>query len=352
MSNIIKLLVIGIILLAIAFVLLIPSTIFAQEGSRNMMEEYCLKNLQDDPQCANYTPKKIEQNKIEQNKTTNPIDDIIQFILQIFQGFNPEETMKDVTKVIPFDSIGNTFENTIDDISNSIPIDMGSISGNSKAKLEDCSKYKKGIRDGTDMEEAFVALQKTKECEAYNINTVKQVSSQGTVLTQNTNGIFLKHEYCHKVQTTKCQPNERQEITTDYRWVSSPDYSLEARNISKISLGHIGVIEKDNYNLIILDIRIEPFPTGNGAQAWPTSANISYHIFQMGLKNENGRIYTHSPVPCNTSFGPYISIPNSGATITHCYQVEKNLDKFDVIYDGLSKNSKAKQNFVGTFLLN
>ena len=84
-----------------AFVLLTPTTVFAQEGSRNMMEEYCLKNLQVDPPCANYTLKKIEQNKIEQNKTTNPIDEIIKFIFQIFQGFNPEETMKDVTKEIP-----------------------------------------------------------------------------------------------------------------------------------------------------------------------------------------------------------------------------------------------------------
>ncbi len=93
-----------VIIIAIAFVLLIPIPIFAQEGSRNMMEEYCLKNLQDDPQCENFVSKKIEQNKasnpidVEQNKTSNPIDDIVQFILQIFRDIMPEETMKDVSK--------------------------------------------------------------------------------------------------------------------------------------------------------------------------------------------------------------------------------------------------------------
>ena len=55
-----------VIIIAIAFVLLIPTSVFAQEGARNMMEEYCLKNFQDDPQCENYTPKKIEENKSEQ----------------------------------------------------------------------------------------------------------------------------------------------------------------------------------------------------------------------------------------------------------------------------------------------
>ncbi|MBL7002126.1 MAG: CAP domain-containing protein [Nitrosopumilus sp.] len=94
-----------IIFIVITFVLLVPTAVFAQEGSRNMMEEYCLKNLQDDPQCENFIPKKIEQNKIEQNKieppkASNPFEDFIQFIFQIFQGINPEETMNDVSETI------------------------------------------------------------------------------------------------------------------------------------------------------------------------------------------------------------------------------------------------------------
>lgn len=94
-----------VIIIVITFVLLVPTAVFAQEGSRNMMEEYCLKNLQDDPQCENFIPKKIEQNKIEQNKieppkASNPFEEFIQFIFQIFQGINPEETMNDVSETI------------------------------------------------------------------------------------------------------------------------------------------------------------------------------------------------------------------------------------------------------------
>lgn len=89
--------------------------VFAQEGSRNMMEEYCSKNFQDDPQCENYTLKTNEGSnekstplEIKENKSSNPIEDFIQFILEMFQGINPKETvnnvsetMKDVTKEIP-----------------------------------------------------------------------------------------------------------------------------------------------------------------------------------------------------------------------------------------------------------
>ena len=104
-----------VVIIALAFVLLVPSMVFAQEGSRNMMEEYCSKNFQDDPQCENYTLKTNEGSnekstplEIKENKSSNPIEDFIQFILEMFQGINPKETvnnvsetMKDVTKEIP-----------------------------------------------------------------------------------------------------------------------------------------------------------------------------------------------------------------------------------------------------------
>lgn len=217
-------------IIAIAFVLFIPVTGFAQEDSRNMMEEYCLKNLQDDPQCENYTPKLSEENKvnydptkIKENKSSNPIEEFIQFFIQIFQGINPEETVKDVTKELSLDSVQNTVESTIDDISDSIPIDMSSISGNSEAKLEDCSKYKREIRDGTDMEEAFIALEKTKACEQRNNQIVMQQDLEDTAKLENvslqpvpnkiqlshaegkftpSNLIFVEHPKFHEIKFT------------------------------------------------------------------------------------------------------------------------------------------------------
>jgi hypothetical protein len=130
----------SIIIIAITFVLLIPTSVFAQEGSRNMMEEYCLKNSQDDPQCENYVPKKMEQTKIEPPKANNPFEELIQFILQIFQSINPGETVKGATKELSLDSVQNTLENTVDGISNSIPIKLDAKSGNVETKSTNTSE--------------------------------------------------------------------------------------------------------------------------------------------------------------------------------------------------------------------
>ena len=44
-----------VMIIAIVFVLFIPTTIFTQEGSRNIMEEYCQANWEDDLSgCADY----------------------------------------------------------------------------------------------------------------------------------------------------------------------------------------------------------------------------------------------------------------------------------------------------------
>ena len=188
-----------VIIIAIAFVLLIPTSVFAQEGARNMMEEYCLKNFQDDPQCENYTPKKIEENKSEQPKASNPFEEFIQFVLQIFQGINPEETVKDVTKELSLDSVQNTLESTVDDISDSIPIDIDTMSGNSETKLEDCSKYKNEVKYSTDVDKVFTAVQKTKACEQRNEKIELQQALENTKKLGNIslqpvpNNIKLSH---------------------------------------------------------------------------------------------------------------------------------------------------------------
>lgn len=64
------------------------SAVNAQQGSRDLNAEYCLNNWQQDQiQCANYVPKKIEQ-----NKTSNILDEFIQIILQIFHNVMPEKS--------------------------------------------------------------------------------------------------------------------------------------------------------------------------------------------------------------------------------------------------------------------
>jgi hypothetical protein len=53
-----------VIIIAIAFVLLIPLSVFAQTGSRDIMEEYCVTNWNRDPvQCADFVPEDYDENK-------------------------------------------------------------------------------------------------------------------------------------------------------------------------------------------------------------------------------------------------------------------------------------------------
>ena len=66
----------------------------------------------------------------------------------------------------------------------------------------------------------------------------------------------------------------------------------------------------------------------------------------MGLKNEHGTKYVYLPATCKTP-KPWMSLPNTGATIAHCYRVEKNIDKFDVIYEKLDEHRKLKQTVIG-----
>jgi hypothetical protein len=322
-----------ILIIAIVVVLLIPLTSFAQESQSCPPGSYHGLDNSGNDACRD-----IETNKVVKTLTKyptsssssdeNPLSMLFKFIENLFKGLPVDVIEKSV----------DVIEKSVESVSDSIPIDLESLSGNSEGGLEDCSKYKNSIRDGTDMEEAFRALQKTKQCESNNMSAVKQGSSQGTILTQHTDGIFLKHEYCHKSQTSKCQSSKP---------FKSHEYSFEGKSLSKFSLGHIGVVEKDNSKIIILDIRIEPFSTNNKSESW----GGMYVPSSMGLKNEHGTKYVYLPATCKTP-KPWMSLPNTGATIAHCYRVEKNIDKFDVIYEKLDEHRKLKQTVIGTFLLN
>ena len=250
-----------VIIIAIVFVFLfVPISILAQESLNCPPGAYHgLDN------SGNDTCRDIETNKIVKTLTgsstssssdENPLSMLFKFIENLFKGLPVDVIEKSV----------DVIEKSVESVSDSIPIDLESLSGNSEGGLEDCSKYKNSIRDGTDMEEAFRALQKTKQCESNNMSAVKQGSSQGTILTQHTDGIFLKHEYCHKSQTSKCQSSKP---------FKSHEYSFEGKSLSKFSLGHIGVVEKDNSKIIILDIRIEPFSTNNKSESW---GECTYHL--------------------------------------------------------------------------
>lgn len=263
------------------------------------MEEYCLKNLQDDPQCKNYISKKVEPNKIdpvktEENKTSNPIEQFIKFILQIFQGINPEETVKDVSKELALDSVQNTLENTIDDISESIPIDMSSISGNSEAKLEDCSKYKREIRDGTDMEEVYVAVQKTDACEQRN----KQITiKQGTVTSQSGN---------YPSVTLKMDNKPSGGATADFK------------------INTVRVVDSDYYKIININMLMTMHMKLQDVVFFSPTA-------MWVLKSPSGEIYPEQCHGRQFDGSMITGKENPNRTWDMCFHVEKELNKFDLL---------------------
>ncbi len=301
----------SVVILTLAFVLLVPITVFAQEGSRNMMEEYCLKNSQDDPQCENYTPKKMEQNKVEPPKASNPFDALIQFIIQIFQGINPEETVKDVTKELSLDSVQNTVENTIDDISDSIPTDMGLISGNSEAKLEDCSRYKNEVKHSTDVDKIFAAVQKTDACEQRN----KQIEiKQGTVTTQSGN---------YPTVTVKMDNKPSGGATADFK------------------INAVRVVDSDYYKIININMQMT------------THMKLQDQIYfsptaMWNLKSTSGEIYPEQCHGRQSDIQIITGKQNPNITWDVCYHVEKEIDKFDLIWSGAPKQQSPK---IGTIIL-
>ena len=288
-----------VVIITIAFVLLIPTTVFAQEGSRDMMEEYCLKNLQDDPQCENYVAKKTENKvnydpaKIEENKTSNPIEEFIQFIIQIFQGINPEETVKDVSKELSLDSVQNTVESTIGDISDSIPTDKKTISGNSKTKLEDCSKYKNAIRDGTDMDEAYQAMQKTNACEQRN----KQITiKQGT-----------------------------QSLQTNYPTVTMKmDNKPSAGATADFKINTVRVVDSDYYKIININMLMTIHMKLQDVVFFSPTA-------MWVLKSPSGEIYTEQCHGRQFDGSMITGEQNPNKTWDMCFHVEKELNKFDLL---------------------
>jgi len=283
-----------VIIITIAFVLLIPSAVFAQEGSRNMMEEYCLKNFKDDPQCENYTPKKIEQSKTEPPKASNPFEEFIQFIIQIFQGINPEETVKDVTKELSLDSVQNTLESTVDDISDSIPIDMEAMSGNSETKLEDCSKYKNEVKYSTDVDKVFAAVQKTDACEQRN----KQITiKQGTATSQSGN---------YPTVTLKMDNKPSGGATADFK------------------INTVRVVDSANYKIININMLMTMHMKLQDVVFFSPTA-------MWVLKSPSGEIYPEQCHGRQFDGSMITGKQNPNKTWDMCFHVEKELNKFDLL---------------------
>jgi hypothetical protein len=122
-----------IITIIIFVVLLVGSNILisdanAQLGSRDLNAEYCLNNWEKDSlRCADYTPKKIEQ-----NKTGNFLDEIIRTILQMFQGVSEMLTFPTSPSSVPPPS---DISSPLDTNTQVEPVEKINPSGNNCANL-------------------------------------------------------------------------------------------------------------------------------------------------------------------------------------------------------------------------
>ncbi len=198
--------------------------------------------------------------------------------------------MEDLAKIFSFNSI----EKSVESVSDSIPVKLELPSVNSKNTLEDCSKYKNGIRDGTDMEEALVALQKTKACEQRNNQIKMKYALEDTI---KSNNISLQTTP-NKIKLSKA---ERQFTQNDLIF-----------------------IENSRFNEIKFTVTV--------------SLNITYDKITMieGMKmfliDENSKKYTMNMMDCGPPMGWINGKTTDSVTFMTCYDVGKEVQKLDLMY--------------------
>ena len=171
-----------VVIIAIAFVLLLPGTVFAQESRTCPPGSYHGLDNSGNDACRDIETNKIikTQTNIISDTPSNPSDNnpfsiLINFFQNLFKGFSQDSIEKSV----------NSLEKSIESVSDSVPIDLESISGDSEIKLEDCSVYKENrfsdkelmklSKDeaGNTIGDMFVAHAKMKACEQRNKQLIK-----------------------------------------------------------------------------------------------------------------------------------------------------------------------------------
>ncbi len=218
-----------------------------------------------------------------------------------------QNTIDDIYEEIPFES----FEDSFDDISSSIPIKIEPKSETLESKLEDCSKYKNEVKHSTDVDKIFAAVQKTDACEQRN----KQIEiKQGSVTTQSGN---------YPTVTVKMDNKPSGGATADFK------------------INTVRVVDSDYYKIININMQMT------------THMKLQDRIYfsptvMWNLKSPSGEIY---PEQCHgRQYDTQIITGKQNPNITWdiCYHVEKELDKFDLIW-GLAPNQQVPK--IGTIIL-
>ncbi|NDB32089.1 MAG: hypothetical protein EB160_01305, partial [Nitrososphaeria archaeon] len=257
---------------------------------------------------------------------------IVVIAVVLFQNYNVTIGNQKIDATIPvktledkFDEIYNTIpaekiQEAFNDMQEKFPIKIEPKEGNNQAKLMDCTSYKREYlrshenspRTEDDsvamLTDAFNAVQKTKACEKYNKMIEMQQKSQASVTSTPVSNVFL-----HGMMVPA--------------W-TGPDGVLHDKPAitGTFTIEKIIVSEKEHYKTlsVALNIKAENLELDDIVFISPNS---------ITLKNQNGKIYSNQPRECSSPLSYQIygkTGPDLRATV--CYDVEKQFDKFDVLF--------------------
>jgi len=285
----------SIIIFTLTFVLLIPTTIFAQESLDCSSGSYHGLDNNGNDACRDIETNKVVKTLPKSNTSPsssssndNPFAMFFKFIENIFKGFSGDSIEKSVQKV------SNSIEKSVESVSDSIPVNVESLSGKSESGIEDCSKYKEEVKHSSDVDKIFVAVQKTDACEQRN----KQITiKQGT------------------------QPSQ-----TNYPTVTM---TLEGSRTATadIKINTVRVADADYYKIININMQMTMNMKLNDRVYFSPTA-------LWNLKSPDGEIYVEQ---CHGRQADMMTITgkqNPNITWDICYHVEKDLNKFDLLNSG------------------
>ena len=287
-----------VIIIALAFVLLIPLTAFAQESLDCPSGSYHGLDNSGNDACRDIETNKVvktlpKSNNISSSSSSeeNPLsmffNTLMKGLANIFSFGSIEQSVE---------SVSNSIEQSVESVSESIPVNIESLPGNSKSGVEDCSKYKNEVKHSSDVDKIFAAVQKTDACEQRN----KQITiKQGTQPSQTN----------YPTVTLKMDLKPSGGATADFK------------------INTVRIADADYYKIIninmLMTMHIELQDTVFFS---PTAMWV--------LKSSDGEIY---PEQCHgRQFdGQFITgKENPNRSWDMCFHVEKDLNKFDLSKSG------------------
>lgn len=243
-----------------------------------------------------------------------------------------EEKFNEIYETMPAEKIQEAFN----DMQEKFPIKIEPKEENNQAKLMDCASYKREYlrshenspRTEDDsvamLTDAFNAVQKTKACEKYNKMIEMQQKSQATVTSTPISNVFL-----HGMQVPA--------------W-TGPDGVLHDKPaiVGTFTIEKVIVSENQYYKTLSVALNIK-------AENLQLDDVVFISANSFTLKNQNGKIYSNQAKKCSSPLSYQIyGKTGPDLRVIVCYDVEKQFDKFDVIF-----SSENHQKYtVGSFTLN